>query len=257
VGTAEVIENTAPVADIDARKVQCDMAKFQMNDFQFSEVAGLRVKHAQRSGMRLLAEVGIISHGKEVYRETLDLNNGDLRYRLALSVHKMHPGDWETWLAGAAIQIGDAVDASPGKRQRTPKDPVEPTSHDAPRLDAGRKDIADLASETWSALQHYNHPPTLFCRDPERLRLIHKPFMTEALTADRLMYELGRATFWFKIDRETGQSRPALVPAHVVKDLLASPEAPLPELSRLTRVPVFARDGSLQTQAGYHPRSQT
>jgi hypothetical protein len=81
------------------------MAKFQMNDFQFSEVAGLRVKHAQRSGMRLLAEVGIISHGKEVYRETLDLNNGDLRYRLALSVHKMHPGDWETWLAGGRFRL--------------------------------------------------------------------------------------------------------------------------------------------------------
>jgi putative DNA primase/helicase len=71
------------------------------------------------------------------------------------------------------------------------------------------------------------------------------------------MYELGRAAFWYKTDRETGQSLPALVPAHVVKDLLASPEVPLPELTRITRVPVFARDGSLQTQAGYHQRSQT
>jgi putative DNA primase/helicase len=233
------------------------MAKVQINDFQFSETAGLRVKHAQRAGMRLLAEVGIISHGQEVYREALDLNNGDLRYRLARSAGNMHPGDWETWLAGAAIQIGDAVEASPRKRQRTPKDPVEPASDEAPRLDAGRKDIADLASETWSALQHYNHPPTLFRRGAERLRLLHTPFMTEALTADRLTYELGRAVCWYKIDRDTGQSRPALVPAHVVKDLLASPEVPLPELSRITRVPVFAPDGSLQTQAGHHPRSHT
>jgi putative DNA primase/helicase len=233
------------------------MAKFRIDDFQFSETAGLRVKHAQRAGMRLLAEVGILSHGKEVYREALDLNNGDQRYRLAQSANSMHPGDWETWLAGAAIQVGDAVEASPRKRQRTPKDPVEPASDEAPRLDAGRKDIADLASETWSALQHYNDPPTLFRRGAERLRLIHTPFMTEALTADRLLYELGRAASWFKIDKATGQSLPALVPAHVVKDLLASPEVPLPELSRITRVPVFAPDGSLQTQAGYHPRSHT
>jgi hypothetical protein len=233
------------------------MAKFQIDDFQFSETAGLRVKNAQRSGMRLLAEVGIINHGKEVYREALDLNNGDQRYRLALSANKMHQGDWETWFAGAAIQIGDAVDASPGKRKRTSKDPVEPASHDAPRIDAGRKDIADLASETWSALQKYNDPPTLFCRGAERLRLIHKPFMTEELTADRLMYELGRAAFWFKLDKESGQNIPALVPAHVVKDLLASPEVPLPELTRITRVPVFARDESLQTHAGYDQRSQT
>src|SRR5262245_66568392 len=80
VGTPEVIEDTAPAADLEARKVRCPMAKFQMNDLQLSEVAGLRVKQAQRSGMRLLAEVGIISHGKEVYREALDLNNGDQRY---------------------------------------------------------------------------------------------------------------------------------------------------------------------------------
>ncbi len=50
---------------------------------------------------------------------------------------------------------------------------------------------------------------------------------------------------------------PALPPVHVVRDLLARPNPPLPILTRIVHVPVFAPDGMLQTEAGYHEATRT
>ena len=46
-------------------------------------------------------------------------------------------------------------------------------------------------------------------------------------------------------------------PLDVVRDMLATPEPPLPPLVRITESPVFAADGSLQTMPGYHRASKT
>src|SRR5438876_7662034 len=44
---------------------------------------------------------------------------------------------------------------------------------------------------------------------------------------------------------------------HVVQDMLAHPDAPLPILSRIVEAPVFAADGALVTVPGYHEGSRT
>jgi hypothetical protein len=76
------------------------------------------------------------------------------------------------------------------------------------------------------------------------------------LNPDRLLYEVARVAQWFRRDIK-GNQNPASPPMRVIKDMLAVPNLPLPVLSRITEVPVFAPDGTLQTESGYHPAAQT
>lgn len=50
---------------------------------------------------------------------------------------------------------------------------------------------------------------------------------------------------------------PAKPPVDVIRDVLATPNPPLPILTRITDVPVFAPDGSLSTDEGYHAAGHT
>src|SRR5262249_4527874 len=49
----------------------------------------------------------------------------------------------------------------------------------------------------------------------------------------------------------------ALPPLHVIRDMLARPDPPLPVLERIVQAPVFAPDGTVLTTAGYHPAGRT
>jgi hypothetical protein len=42
-------------------------------------------------------------------------------------------------------------------------------------------------------------------------------------------------------------------PTDTIKDMLAAPDPPLPVLNRIVEAPVFAPDGSVATEPGYHP----
>jgi hypothetical protein len=76
------------------------------------------------------------------------------------------------------------------------------------------------------------------------------------LNEDRLGYELARGATWYKVTRE-GEARPAAPPNRVIKNMLAAPSYPLPSLVSIVRTPVFAPDGSLQMNPGYHPAGRT
>jgi hypothetical protein len=65
-----------------------------------------------------------------------------------------------------------------------------------------------------------------------------------------LRYILARVADWYRLDH--GEQRAALPPMYVVNDMLAEPEPPLPMLTRITRTPTFAVDGSLCNTPGYH-----
>src|SRR5262249_19334649 len=66
---------------------------------------------------------------------------------------------------------------------------------------------------------------------------------------------LARSAWWFN-ETEGGGFHDALPPPHVVKDMLARPDPPLPVLERIVHAPVFASDGTLVTASGYHPASR-
>ena len=74
-----------------------------------------------------------------------------------------------------------------------------------------------------------------------------------------MRHVLARVAHWTK---EVGsgddvQIVDAMPPKDVVKDVLATPDMPLPVLTRIVEAPVFASDGTLQTDPGYHPASRT
>jgi hypothetical protein len=122
--------------------------------------------------------------------------------------------------------------------------------------------ITDLA---WQALIQANGDrPYLFthggvaCRVDERLertedgQILRTPVVaTLTLTVPRMKFELMRAANWIYGKANMSPSN------EVIQDVLATPRPPLPPLTRITQVPVFAADGTLETEPGYHKHSQT
>jgi putative DNA primase/helicase len=79
--------------------------------------------------------------------------------------------------------------------------------------------------------------------------------VVKKLDANRVRHHLSRAATW---KRWTNQGLVTIEPPMpIVNDVIASPNQPLPILTRIVEAPVFAPDGSLQTAPGYHPASQT
>ena len=128
-----------------------------------------------------------------------------------------------------------------------------------PEINAGNQDLADITRRVWSAIKEENNPPQYFrfggtlCRlefDEEgQLRI-------GLLTEYRLRHELARIIDWYKKDSE-GNHKPAKPPLDVIRNVLATPNPPLPVITRITQIPVFAPDGSLHTKPGYNAASRT
>jgi hypothetical protein len=134
----------------------------------------------------------------------------------------------------------------------TSSEPAKVGTPGLPEIDAGQKDVVELSAKAWDAIQGYNKTPTLFRRQRGLVRLDKELFLTEDLTPERLQHALGRAAIWYRIDKKSEEQISALVPSFIVKDMLADPTPPVPRLDRITRVPVFAPDGTLQDKPGYH-----
>ena len=121
------------------------------------------------------------------------------------------------------------------------------------RINAGIQDLALITRLSWSALVHQNQPPELF-RSGRSLSRIEPDDdgvpLLRRLTLYRLRHELARRAEFYQVDRN-GQPTPAKPPLDVVRDLLATPDPPLPVLTRMVEVPVFTSDGTLHTEPGY------
>ena len=126
---------------------------------------------------------------------------------------------------------------------------------------------ADLPTATgaaWKAIVRANAPERFFRRGDIPVRIVTaedgRPVI-ENLTVDRLRHEVARAAEWKTRKRsQKGEGREAQAspPRDVILDMLASPpeKIPLPVLSRLTRVPAFAPDGTLVDRPGYDAASR-
>ncbi|MDP9470074.1 MAG: hypothetical protein M3Q71_05315 [Chloroflexota bacterium] len=129
-----------------------------------------------------------------------------------------------------------------------------------PAINAGDQDLERISARAWSAIKRANEPPRLFRFGgvPVRVDRLEDDALpiAQTLTEDRLGHELARAAVWFKETEKEGQ-KSAAPPTRMIRDMLAAPSYPLPSLISIVQTPVFAPDGSLHTQPGYHAAGRT
>lgn len=127
-----------------------------------------------------------------------------------------------------------------------------------PALDAGDLDLPKVTEAAWKAIIAANNSPSIFRHASAPARIENDDAgdpVVRPLTLDRLRHHLARAANWYKLKKVGDETRqvPALPPVHVSRDMLARPDPPLLVLLRIVQAPVFCPDGTLHTDAGYHP----
>jgi hypothetical protein len=162
------------------------------------------------------------------------------------------------------------MDAPPSRPETSPPPPsadaqgTEQACKGLPTIEAKEGDLSVVTAQAWEAIQQANEPtPQFFRYGGGMIRLERdddgQVFPAE-LTADRMRHALARIAVWYVLNKnEDGEEMVQRVrpPADVSRDILATPDPPLPILRRIVEVPVFALDGTLQTTRGYHEGSRT
>jgi len=130
--------------------------------------------------------------------------------------------------------------------------------NDLDEINADDQNLPRVTSKAWSAIKKANELHYLFLYGDVPSRLEHNdkelPVLRQ-LSQNRLRYEVARVADWFRWGNR-GEKKPAKPPVDVVKNMLAMPDLPLPSLTRIVEVPVFAPDGTLQIEPGYHAAAQ-
>lgn len=133
-----------------------------------------------------------------------------------------------------------------------------------PRINAKNRNLPEMARQAWAALALANDPPEIFRYASRFVRLTRNKdegLTVSMLTEDSLRYKLARIAEWVspkKSDtpnQKKVQWRPDLPPLWLVKDMLVTPNAPLPYLRRIVNHPIFTAKGELHIKSGYDRES--
>ncbi len=121
------------------------------------------------------------------------------------------------------------------------------------------RSLPDLTRDAIAALAAANEPPVIFQRMETLAEA--RPIGVAALSKDRLRYRLSEAANWHKVtttkEDQTKQT-PVAPPMDVVTNVnVAADLWPFPVLDRIVTTPVFAEDGSLRGEPGYHAASRS
>ena len=121
-------------------------------------------------------------------------------------------------------------------------------------------DLKEAARALWAIIESHNTPPTLF--RTATLAWVERdddgaPFV-RPLTPPRVTHWLAQHIYFHKVvATKLGPIEvPTNPPATLVHDMLATPEPPLPVLTRIVQTPIVAADGTLHETAGYDPRTR-
>lgn len=119
--------------------------------------------------------------------------------------------------------------------------------------------LNDLTRRAIAALRRGNVPDRIFERDG--LMVEARDGGIQEVTKDRLTFLLGECANWYRVSGEGGKKRrtPVGPPRDVVANVLAagSEHWGFQRLDRIVTTPVFASDGSLRTDPGYHGPSHS
>jgi len=158
-------------------------------------------------------------------------------------------------------QVQSNLEASPPTAPDGEGTLAQHQGHALPVIYASDQVLPEVTRQSWAALSRRNDPPRLFRHGGVPVRLerdeADAPVLRE-LSIDRLRHELARAANWRarKKDHDKWIEVPAKPPVDVVRDVLATPEPPLPVLARIVEGPILGADGTLHMGAGYHPSAR-
>ena len=131
-------------------------------------------------------------------------------------------------------------------------------SSSLPVINAGDQNLPRATRKAWDAIVTANDPPKLFLHGGEPVRLELLPNgqpVLKPLTENRLRHEVSRDADWVKTKgrkKEEESEKSAYPPMDVVRDMLASPDIPLPVLTAITGAPIFTPTGDLIVTPGHN-----
>lgn len=134
--------------------------------------------------------------------------------------------------------------------------PPKSSSSPQKRTVALTNDLQRDSYAAWEALHAWNTPARLFRYGsvPARVeRTDDNTPVIKLIDKHAMRYALARASAWAEVRHHKKEDIeiPCAPPMSIVLDVLATPDMPLPILKRVVRAPIFAANGSLQTQPGY------
>lgn len=133
---------------------------------------------------------------------------------------------------------------------------------DLPEIDAGNQHLPSVTRQAWEALKQANKPRRMFRHGGRIIRTETGDLgelVLQDVNRDRMRFEATNCARWYQ--REQRKEESVLVDATpsdtIIRNILATPNPRLPILTRVVAAPVFASDGTLQTEPGYHTASRT
>jgi len=128
------------------------------------------------------------------------------------------------------------------------------------RINVGDQELPRITKLAWDALIAANDPPQVFRHGSLAARIENDdqgyPTIRE-LTLYRTRHRLARVASWYATKGKNEVEVHTKPPLDVVRDVLATPDLPLPVLDHIVEAPIFAADGTLQTMPGYHLRTKS
>ncbi len=170
---------------------------------------------------------------------------------------------------GKAASFGEAVrlvaDWSgvplPGKNKSPEKSKAgsksrPPTAY--PSIVVNNRQMRSIVFDSWGVLLAANHKsPEIFLRSGKlvRVNFLTKPPRIDAIDPVYMHGLLIRKADWVR--HVENAVLDAVPPRDVSRDMVAAPDASLPGLEIVTSIPIYAPDGDLLLQSGYHPKAAT
>jgi putative DNA primase/helicase len=144
-------------------------------------------------------------------------------------------------------------------------------------IDAEEENLIYVTKETWGALLDANREDPRLFRHGESLAYLPRPgeiptgdddpWVTAAdpansaqlirVNLDLIRHLSARVATWYESQPKGKPDKIVMPPIAVMRDVLATPEPPLPILTKIVESPFFGRDGELYIEPGYHAAAQT
>ena len=118
--------------------------------------------------------------------------------------------------------------------------------------------LGQVSRQAWEVLQTHNEKtPEFFRFGNEVIRICSDKYgvVLKPQNVDRLRHALGRLASWVKTGAD-GNQKAVLPPEVFLRDMLADPDPPLPEIEQVSSVPVLTEGGFILTNDGYDPASR-